>query len=98
MGGVITRAAAVLRQLLVSIDQLAQVLIVGVLFIVGLANAAPSADETISSYGGRGELRGARWAQLLAPVIDGLFVLLGEERGHCRRNVESAFLGEAPLP
>ena len=98
MGGVITRAAAVLRQLLVSIDQLAQVLIVGLFYIVGVTTVSPSADETISSYVGRGELRGARWAQLLAPVIDGLFVLLGDAPGHCRRNVESAFLGNAPRP
>lgn len=91
------RLALLLRQLLVSIDQLGQVLIVGVFYVAGLTSACPSADETISSYVGRGELRGARWAQLLGPVIDRLFVLLGEEPGHCRRNVETAACGAAPV-
>lgn len=98
MAGVIGRAAAVARQILVSVDQLAQVLLVGGCYIVGVAQVAPSADETISSYVGRGEMRGAWWARLLAPAIDGLFVLLGEAPDHCRRNVEAAFLGRAPLP
>ena len=84
------------QQLLVSVDQLAQVVIVGVLYVLHLTDACPSADETISSYVGRGELRGERWARILAPAIDRLFILLGEEPGHCRRNVETAFLGQAP--
>ena len=33
---------------------------------------------------------------VLAPAIDALFVLLGEAPGHCRRNVETAFLGLPP--
>ncbi|MEG8040507.1 hypothetical protein QP166_14570 [Sphingomonas sp. LR60] len=92
------RALEVARQLLVSIDQLAQVLVVGLFYIAGLTATCPSADETVSSYVGRGQLRGARWARILAPVIDRLFILLGEEPGHCRRNVETAFLGNAPTP
>lgn len=92
----IARAGAVARQLLVSIDQFAQVLIVGAAFILGLTSVCPSADETISSYVGRGQLRGARWAQAAAAVIDSLFILLGEEPGHCRRNVETACLGLPP--
>lgn len=94
----IGRLALLLRQLLVSIDQLAQVLIVGLFYVLGLTDACPSADETISSYVGRGEIRGARWARLASAVIDRAFVLLGEAPGHCRRNVESAFLGLAPKP
>ncbi|WP_232473843.1 hypothetical protein [Sphingomonas sp. MA1305] len=90
------RSLSVARQLLVSIDQLAQVLVVGMFFVAGLTEACPSADETISSYVGRGEMRGARWAQILASIIDRLFVLLGEQPGHCRRNVETAFLGLPP--
>lgn len=86
------------QQLLVSVDQFAQVVIVGVAYVFHLTDACPSADETISSYVGRGELRGAWWARLLAPAIDHLFVLLGEAPGHCRRNVETAFLGQAPTP
>jgi hypothetical protein len=95
---VLRRALEVARQLLVSIDQLAQVLAVGLFYIAGLTATCPSADETVSSYVGRGQLRGAWWARILAPVIDRLFILLGEEPGHCRRNVETAFLGNAPTP
>lgn len=94
----IDRVGAVVRQLLVSIDQFAQVVFVGVAYIVGVAGTCPSADETISSYVGRGEQRGARWAQIAAAVIDELFVLLGEEPGHCARNVETACRGQAPRP
>ena len=92
----IRRLALLARQLLVSIDQLAQVLIVGFVFVLGLADTCPSADETISSYVGRGQLRGAWWARAAAPAIDGLFRLLGDAPGHCRRNVETAFLGLPP--
>jgi len=91
------RLAEVARQLLVSLDQLAQVVLVGIAYALHLTDVCPSADETISSYVGRGEMRGAWWARLIAPAIDGLFVLLGEEPGHCRRNVEAAFLGQAPV-
>jgi len=91
------RMLLLLRQVLISIDQLAQVLIVGPLYVLGLTAACPSADETISSYVGRGQLRGAWWARAAAPAIDTLFVLLGEEPGHCRRNVEAAFLNQAPI-
>lgn len=94
----IGRLALWARQILVSIDQLAQVLVVGVFYVVGLTRACPSADETISSYVGRGELRGAWWGRPVSRAIDGLFVLLGEAPGHCRRNVEAAFLGRAPTP
>ena len=94
----IGRFALLLRQLLVSVDQFAQVVLVGVFYVLGLTSACPSADETISSYVGRGELRGAWWARLLAPAIDSLFVLLGEKPFHCRRNVETACRGQAPQP
>lgn len=97
MAKLIRRAARLARQLLVSIDQLAQVVLVGFFYVLNVTDVCPSADETISSYVGRGELRGVWWAKLLAPPIDGLFVLLGEEPGHCYRNVETAFLGSAPV-
>lgn len=90
------RLREVAQQLLVSIDQFAQVVIVGAAYALHLTDACPSADETISSYVGRGEMRGARWALILAPVIDRLFILLGEAPGHCRRNVETAALGKPP--
>lgn len=92
------RLAEVVRQLLVSIDQFAQVAIVGAAYLLRLTNVCPSADETISSYVGRAQMRRAWWAAIVAPLIDGLFVLLGEAPGHCRRNVETAFLGLPPKP
>jgi len=92
------RLAEVARQLLVSIDQLAQVLIVGTGYILHRTDICPSADETISSYVGRAERDGARWARPTARAIDGLFVLLGEEPGHCRRNIETAACGLPPTP
>ncbi len=87
-----------LRQILVSVDQLAQVLLVGIFYVAGVTGVCPSADETISSYVGRGQLRSAWWARILAAAIDSLFILLGEEPGHCRRNVETAFLELPPTP
>lgn len=98
MAGLISRLAAWLRQILVSIDQFAQVVIVGLFFVIGLAATCPSADETISSYVGRAVIRGALWARPVAFLIDGLFFLLGAGPDHCRRNVETAFLGCAPTP
>ncbi|KTT72610.1 hypothetical protein [Sphingomonas endophytica] len=98
MAGPLERLRAVARQLLVSIDQFAQVVLVGVLYVVGLTRVCPSADETISSYVGRGQMRGACWARPAAAIIDALFVLLGEAPGHCRRNVETAFLSLPPTP
>lgn len=90
------RLRNVVQQLLVSIDQLAQVVLVGVAYLLHLTEVCPSADETISSYVGRGAIDGRRWALIAERVIDRLFVLLGEAPGHCRRNVETAFLGQAP--
>jgi hypothetical protein len=91
-----SRLALFARQILISVDQLAQVVLVGPFYVAGITDACPSADETISSYVGRGQMRGAWWARLLAPAIDALFLVLGDERGHCRRNVETAFLGLPP--
>ena len=85
-----------MRQILVSCDQMAQVWIVGVFYVAGLTDACPSADETISSYVGRGSIDGKSWAITSERIIDRLFVLLGEAPGHCQRNVESAFLNKAP--
>ena len=92
------RLSDVARQLLVSVDQLAQVAIVGAAYLLHLTDTCPSADETISSYVGRGQLRGAWWARILAPAIDRLFLLLGDEPGHCRRNIETTFLELPPTP
>ena len=86
------------RQLLVSIDQLACVVIAMPFFVLLGHGKCPSADETISSRVGRAARRGRRWGLLAERLIDRLFVLLGEAPGHCQRNVETAFLGHAPTP
>ncbi len=86
-----------LRQLLVAVDQLVYILIAVPIYVVA-GGPTPSADETISSRVGRAAIKGHRWGLVLEVVIDRLFVLLGSEPDHCRRNVESAFLGCAPKP
>jgi len=85
------------RQILVGFDQLAYVLIAVPIYIVA-GGPCPSADETISSRVGRAAIKGHRWGLILEAIIDHLFVLLGSAPGHCRRNVESAFVGRAPQP
>ena len=86
-----------LRQLLVAVDQLVYIVIAVPIYVVA-GGPTPSADETISSRVGRAAIKGHRWGLVLEVVIDRLFVLLGSEPAHCRRNVESAFLGCAPKP
>ena len=89
------RSARWFRQLLVSVDQLAYVLIAGPIYIIW-GGPTPSADETISSRVGRAAIAGKRWGLICERLIDGLFVLLGGTPGHCRRNVETAFLNLPP--
>jgi len=86
-----------LRQLLVAVDQLAYILIAVPIYIV-VGGPTPSADETISSRVGRAAIKGHRWGLVLEAIIDRLFIVLGADPDHCRRNVESAFLGCAPKP
>jgi hypothetical protein len=86
-----------LRQLLVAVDQLAYILIAVPIYIVA-GGPTPSADETISSRVGRAAIRGHRWGLILEAIIDRLFIVLGADPDHCRRNVGSAFLGCAPKP
>ena len=86
-----------LRQLLVAVDQLVYILIAVPIYVVA-GGATPSADETISSRVGRAAIEGHRWGLVLEAIIDRLFILLGARPDHCRRNVETAFLGRAPKP
>jgi hypothetical protein len=86
-----------LRQLLVAVDQLVYILI-AVPIYVAAGGPTPSADETISSRVGRAAIKGHRWGLVLEAIIDRLFILLGARPDHCRRNVETAFLGRAPKP
>ncbi|MEG8054624.1 hypothetical protein QP185_17965 [Sphingomonas aerolata] len=86
-----------LRQLLVAVDQLVYILIAVPIYVIA-GGPTPSADETISSRVGRAAIKGHGWGLILEAIIDRLFVLLGSEPEHCRRNVETAFLGRAPKP
>jgi hypothetical protein len=86
-----------LRQMLVGFDQLVYILIAVPIYVL-TGGPCPSADETISSRVGRAAIKGHRWGLLLEAIIDRLFLLLGAGPDHCRRNVESAFLGRAPKP
>lgn len=78
------RFAAVMLAILVSIDQVAQTLLVAPFALIGLANI-PDPDETISGLLGRHS--SSRWAILPSVLIDALFLILtlGRERDHCFR-------------
>ena len=93
---VLKRLREVVKQILVSIDSDVQVIVVGALYLAHIVGTCPTADETISSYVGRGQRRDVWWARALAPAIDALFVVLGEAPGHCQRNVATAAAGKAP--
>jgi hypothetical protein len=86
-----------LRQLLVAVDQLVYILIAVPIYVVA-GGPTPSADETISSRVGRAAIKGHGWGLVFEAIIDRLFILLGAAPNHCRRNVETAFLGCAPKP
>jgi hypothetical protein len=86
-----------LRQLLVAVDQLVYILIAVPIYVVA-GGSTPSADETISSRVGRAAIKGHGWGLVFEAIIDRLFILLGAAPNHCRRNVETAFLGCAPKP
>lgn len=79
------RVKILIIEILISIDQLAQTILCGAFYLVGLA-PAPSADETISGIVGRRAFAGQKWARIAAVPIDRLFMLLGEAPGHCERS------------
>lgn len=62
-------------QLLIALDQLANVLVTPL-------HGGAWADETLSSRAWRMERKGRPWGRLLRPVIDALFWPV--EREHCR--------------
>jgi hypothetical protein len=73
-------------QVLISIDQSAQTIICGAIYLF-LGGNCPSADETISSIVGRRAEDGKWWAKILAKVINSLFSVLGQ-KDHCRASIE----------
>lgn len=76
-----------IRCLLVSIDQLAHMILAGPKYLL-LGGPCPHPDETISSKVGRMAIRGRRWALITERGIDWLFERLGAEPHHCRRMIE----------
>ena len=64
-------------QLLIALDQLANVLVTPL-------HGGAWADETLSSRAWRMDQQGKPWGRVWRPVIDGLFRLLGQ-REHCRQ-------------
>lgn len=83
---ILSRMKALCLQLLISIDQTAQTVIVGFLYIF-FGGTCPSADETISSIVGRRAEEGKWWAKILARIIDTVFGWLGA-KDHCRTSIE----------
>lgn len=73
-----------LLQLLIAIDQLANVLITP-------GSPGAWADETLSSRAWRMERKGKAFGRLFRPLIDALFRLGGRE--HCRKSYEGERLG-----
>lgn len=84
-------------QLLIVLDLGVAVVVFGLAYLIR-GGECPSAYETISSHVGRAELAGRRWGVIVAAIIDRLFILLGAGPDHCRRNVVTAYLGQAPKP
>lgn len=82
-----TRFRRWLLELLISIDQFFHVLLGGPKFIL-VGGPHPCADETISSKIGRSSIAGKRWAKVAEKLIDGLFLILTGQPGHCRRSIE----------
>lgn len=82
----VTKLKHLTLQFLISIDQLAQVIIGGVIYLMGMG-PLPSADETISSVVGRRSIDGKMWAKVAEKIINFIFALLGDH-DHCRRSVE----------
>lgn len=75
-----------LHALLIALDQLAYVTLAGPKYLIA-GGPEPSAQETISSKVGRMALAGKRWALVIEPLIDRIFILLGSAPGHCRRAI-----------
>lgn len=82
-------------QLAISIDQLAQTIIFGVLFLFGLC-PCPSADETISSVVGKKSEEGVAWAMRVEKIINWVFLTFFGEPHHCRNAIE--ILGTKKYP
>lgn len=54
------------------------------LYVLGLADK-PSGRQMISSYIGKGQMHGWRWARIAGGLIDRAAQLLGDKPAHCIR-------------
>jgi len=88
VSGFVKRLIEWLHQILVSLNQLAQVIISGPKYVI--YGGRMTADETISSKVGRMSFAGKRWAIVAEWLLDRLFWLYeGERLGHCFRAIEN---------
>lgn len=76
-----------LWELFASLSQLLHLIVGGALHVLVPGKPMPNRDETTSSRVGRAALKGKRWALIAEAVIDWAAIRLGEEPGHCRRNI-----------
>lgn len=72
---------------LISIDQLCQVLLGGPKYVFA-RGAEPNPDETISSVIGRSAVAGKRWALWFAePIVNAIMFAITGRRNHCRSSI-----------
>ncbi|MBB5987442.1 hypothetical protein [Sphingobium lignivorans] len=82
----IARTLNWLHVMLIALDRLAQTIIFGLPYMLGLG-PKPMAKDSISAVVGRSAIAGRRWALIAERIIDWIFERLGEPPGHCRRAV-----------
>lgn len=70
--------------LLIAIDILACTVWLAPLYVLRLADK-PSGRQMISSYVGRADFNGHRWARRAAAAIDWMAEMLGSGPSHCHR-------------
>jgi hypothetical protein len=81
------RLGRFLWEVAASLSQMLHLLIGGALYVIVPGKPLPDRDETTSSRVGRAAIAGKRWGLMAESIIDRVAVLLGDEPGHCRRNI-----------
>jgi hypothetical protein len=81
------RLKALMIEIGAALSQLLHLVLGGLLHVAIDDMPMPDRDETLSSRVGRAAIAGERWALIAERVIDGLFLLLGDAPGHCRRSI-----------
>ena len=80
----IARLKAAALAVLKALDILLCTLWLAPLYVFGLADK-PSGRQMISSYVGKAEVNGHKWATIAGFLIDAGACLLGDKPGHCER-------------